>query len=245
MTARPSPRAWSAVVLDIEGTTTPIAFVHEALFPYARARLAPFLAAHAARRDVTRIVSALWLEHRADAAGGEAPPPWVVERDPVGPVQYLEWLMDRDRKSPGLKALQGLIWDEGYAKGELRGQVFPDVPAALARWRAAGLGLAIYSSGSVLAQRRLFQSTEAGDLTAHIDDFFDTGVGPKREPDSYRRIAAAMGRPPADILFISDVTAELAAARAAAFQTRLSIRPGNPAQPEAGDFTAITDFEGL
>jgi enolase-phosphatase E1 len=245
VTARPSPRAWSAVVLDIEGTTTPIAFVHEVLFPYARARLTPFLATHAARRDVTSIVSALWLEHRADVAGGEAPPPWVVERDPVGPVPYLEWLMDRDRKSPGLKALQGLIWDEGYAKGELRGQVFPDVPAALARWRAAGLGLAIYSSGSVLAQRRLFQSTEAGDLSAHIDDFFDTGVGPKREPDSYRRIAAAMGRPASDILFISDVTAELAAARAAGFRTRLSIRPGNPAQPDATHFTAITDFDGL
>ncbi len=245
MTARPAPRSFSAVVLDIEGTTTPIVFVHEVLFPYARARLAPFLSMHANRADVTRTVSTLFLEHHADLVQGDGPPVWERERDPAGPVPYLEWLMDRDRKSPALKALQGLIWDEGYAKGELRGQVFPDVPPALARWHAAGLGLAIYSSGSVLAQRRLFQSTDAGDLTPLFNDFFDTDVGAKRDPNSYRRIAAALGLPTSDVLFISDVTAELAAARTAGLQTRLSIRPGNPPQSDASAFESLTDFDSL
>src|SRR5688572_31886471 len=97
--------------------------------------------------------------------------------------------MDRDSKSPGLKALQGMIWQEGYASGELHGVVFDDVPKALKRWRAAGIRAAIYSSGSVLAQKLIFGTTQFGDLTPLFDGFFDTAVGPKRDANSYRMIA--------------------------------------------------------
>ena len=153
--------------------------------------------------------------------------------------------MDRDRKSPGLKLLQGLIWEAGYRAGELRGQVYPDVPPAIRRWRAAGLRVAIYSSGSELAQRRLFESTEHGDLTPLLSGFFDTGVGAKVASDSYARIAAALDVPPAAILFVSDVTRELTAAREAGLQVVLSIRPGNSAQPGSEAFERIESFDEL
>ena len=144
--------------------------------------------------------------------------------------------MDRDRKSPALKALQGYIWEWGYLSGELRGQVFPDVPRAIERWRAEGRDVAIYSSGSVLAQRRLFESLPEGDLTPLIVGFFDTAVGAKTSAESYATICRELKRTPGEVLFISDVTKELAAARAAGLQVRLSIRPGNPPQPDAAEY---------
>jgi enolase-phosphatase E1 len=147
--------------------------------------------------------------------------------------------MDRDRKSPGLKRLQGQIWEIGYRAGELRGDVFPDTAPAIRRWRAQGIDVAIYSSGSVLAQRHLFESTPAGDLTGLIRAFFDTAVGPKTASDSYIRIAQALGHEPSRILFVSDVTAELSAARAAGFQVRLSVRPGNPSQADAAAYELV------
>ena len=125
----------------------------------------------------------------------------------VWSCDYVHWLMDRDRKSPGLKALQGLIWQDGYESGELRGQVYPDVPPAFERWRARGIDVYIYSSGSVLAQQLLFGSTEAGDLTTFLNGYFDTAVGPKTSPDSYGVIAARMHVPPPEMLFVSDVAA--------------------------------------
>ncbi len=137
--------------------------------------------------------------------------------------------MDRDMKSPALKRLQGLIWEGGYRTGELKGQVFSDVPPAFARWRDAQVTLAIYSSGSVLAQRLLFGATEQGDLTAFITAFFDTGVGAKRWPDSYRRISDELSRAAHEVLFVSDTPAELDAARAAGCQVLLAERPGNKA----------------
>ena len=130
-----------------------------------------------------------------------------------GSTGYARWLMRQDRKSPGLKLLQGLVWEGGYADGSLRGSVYPDVPPALSRWRDAGLAIAIYSSGSVLAQRLLFSTTTYGDLTIFIERYFDTGVGPKREAASYERIASTMALPPSELLFVSDVIAELEAAR--------------------------------
>ena len=149
--------------------------------------------------------------------------------------------MDHDRKSPVLKTLQGEIWARGYADRSLRGEVFADVPQAMARWRAEGIGVAIYSSGSVLAQRLRFQTTDHGDLTTYIGAFFDTGVGPKREADSYRRIAATLGSTPETLLFLSDTPAELQAARAAGFNVRLCVRP--PHDPPADNgFDVITDF---
>src|SRR5205085_1967152 len=140
-------------------------------------------------------------------------------------------LMDQDRKSTALKSLQGRIWEAGYKAGELRSQLFADVPRAFARWRDEQRDICIYSSGSVLAQKLLFSHTEAGDLTRFIGDYFDTNIGAKREATSYQRIAASLDCPAADLLFVSDVVAELDAARRASLQTRLCLRPGNPSQP--------------
>ena len=240
MTDRLRARGVTAVLLDIEGTTTPIAFVSGVLFPFARAHLATFLDARAGSTAVADLTRRLANEHAADIARGENPPSMQD-----GIAAYASWLMDRDRKSPGLKELQGLIWERGYQSGELRGQVFPDVPPALRRWHEAGVGVAIYSSGSELAQRRLFESTEHGDLTPLLARFFDTAVGAKTMSESYTHVARALGRKPREVLFISDVTAELAAARTASLQTCLSIRPGNAPQPGADTFEALTTLDDV
>lgn len=210
------------VLLDIEGTTTPVSFVYEVLFPYARRQLRPYVEANFADdgvADAGRLLESEWV---GDAPGAPGPP---TDADRL--IAYAEWLMDRDRKSPGLKLLQGLIWQRGYEAGELRGVLFPDVAPAFEAWRRAGRRIAIYSSGSVLAQRLLFAFNDARDLTPFIDAFFDTAVGPKTAADSYRRIAAELGSPPGEILFVSDAPAELAAARAAGCAVVLSVRPGN------------------
>lgn len=226
-----------AILLDIEGTTTPIAFVHNILFPYARARVRDFLDQHAADPDVRADLALLEAEHAAESSHASGLPAWE-------PVAYVQWLMDRDRKSTGLKSLQGKIWEEGYRAGELqgRGQVYPDVAPALARWRKEGRDVAIFSSGSVQAQRNLFTSTTAGDLSPLLGGYFDTTTGPKREPESYERIAAVLGRHPIEVLFLSDVSAELDAAREAGMQTGLCVRP--PATlPPASTHPVIRTFD--
>jgi enolase-phosphatase E1 len=236
-------RGVTAILLDIEGTTTPFAFVHATLFPFARARLRPFLHDQWETPDVRAIVGRLAQEHAVDAAAGAGPPAWSATADGVAP--YAAWLMDRDRKSPGLKDLQGRIWERGYHAGLLTSDVFADTPGAIRRWREAGLDVAIYSSGSALAQRLLFANTPGGDLTPLLNGFFDTAVGPKQSPDSYARIAARLGRVPGEILFISDVSAELRAANAAGLQVVLSVRPGNPPQDGAQAFEAIASFDEI
>jgi enolase-phosphatase E1 len=228
------------VVLDIEGTTTPIAFVHDVLFSYARTHVKDYLARHA---DAVRSdIELLREEHAADVRNGQQPPPLTAELDSIG--DYVLWLIDLDRKSTGLKSLQGKIWHDGYADGTLRSQVFPDVAPALARWRVAGLSISIFSSGSVLAQQLLFAHTEAGDLTSFISHYFDTSVGKKGEAESYRRIAETIGLQPTQLLFISDVVSELSAAREAGMQTLLSIRPGNQPQ-HSSDYQTIESFDAL
>jgi enolase-phosphatase E1 len=132
--------------------------------------------------------------------------------------------MDQDRKSTGLKSLQGKIWEEGYRSGELKGEVYPDVLPALEHWRGKGVDVAIFSSGSVQAQRSLFRNSVAGDLTRFIKAYFDTTTGPKREPESYSRIAAGLERSPSEVLFVSDIAAELDAARTAGMRTALCVR---------------------
>ena len=245
MTIRFADRGIRVVLLDIEGTTTPIAFVHEVLFPFARAHLAEFLRAHADDARVDEVRRLLAREHADDLAPGREVPPAAGfdSSDAIAP--YVTWLMDRDRKSPGLKLLQGQIWEDGYRAGQLRGQVYPDVPTAIRRWHEAGLRIAIYSSGSELAQRRLFESTPYGDLTPLLSGFFDTTVGAKVASDSYGRIASALGVPPAAIMFVSDVTKELTAARAAGVQVVLSVRPGNSPQADAEAFETVQSFDAL
>jgi enolase-phosphatase E1 len=236
------------VLLDIEGTTTPIDFVYKRLFPYAGARIKSYLAGHLLDEDVRSIILELYEEHAKDTRAGLNPPLLAgASSEPrvEAVADYALWLMDLDRKSTPLKALQGRIWEEGYASGELVSQVFADVPAALARWSEAGKDLRIYSSGSELAQRLLFSNTEAGDLTRYIRGYFDTKTGPKREAETYRRISEAFQLSPRDILFISDVVAELDAARGAGFETMLAIRPGNHPQPEESGHITITSFDQL
>ena len=208
------------ILLDIEGTTTPIAFVHEVLFSYARAHARDFLTKDS--DEVRADIALLREEHAADTRNNLQPPESIPD--------YIDWLIDRDRKSTALKSLQGKIWRQGYLDGSLKSQVFADVAPAFERWRAAGLKIGIFSSGSVLAQQLLFAHTDAGDLTGFIDDYFDTNVGKKGDAESYRKIATAMDLEPSEILFISDVVAELEAAQESGMKTLLSIRPGNSPQ---------------
>ena len=210
------------ILLDIEGTTTPIAFVHDVLFSYARAHARDFLENNQDADEVRADIALLREEHAVDKSNNLQPPESIAD--------YIDWLIDRDRKSTGLKSLQGKIWRQGYLDGSLKSQVFTDVAPAFERWRAAGLKISIFSSGSVLAQQLLFAHTDAGDLTKFIDGYFDTNVGKKGEAESYRKIAAAIGLPASEILFISDVVAELEAAKEAGMETLLSIRPGNSPQ---------------
>jgi enolase-phosphatase E1 len=229
----------SAILLDIEGTTTPIAFVTQVLFPHARRHLGSHLERHARSPAYETLFAAFREEHASDSLRGEGLPPWIDEPESgrlAAVAAYAEWLMDRDRKSPALKELQGRIWEDGYRRGELVGEVFPDVPGALRRWQERHLPVGIFSSGSVLAQQLLFGHSSAGDLTPFLRRYFDTRVGAKIEPESYRTIARAIGLPADSILFVSDVTRELSAARAAGMQVRLSVRPGNPPQPDAQEF---------
>jgi enolase-phosphatase E1 len=213
-----------AVLVDVEGTTSTIAFVHEVLFPYADAHLDAYVAAH---RDEPEVAQAL-----RDAArlAGLAP-----DADDAAVLAHLHDWIAHDRKATPLKTLQGLIWAEGYAQTGLRGHVYPDAAAGLRRWHAAGLRLYVYSSGSVQAQRVLFANSVHGDLTPLFSGHFDTAVGSKREAASYRVIADAVGLAPQDVVFLSDVDAELDAARAAGMQT---VRLLRPADTPAGATTA-------
>jgi len=231
----------AACLLDVEGTTTPIDFVYRVLFPYARDRFLEFLTRHASDAAVADEVRGLGEEHRRDVAAGLRPPGW--EDTPEGITAYALWLMDRDRKTTALKALQGRIWQVGFEARELQASVYDDVVRALARWQAAGRRIAIYSSGSVRAQQMLFAHTQAGDLTPRLSAYFDTTTGFKTEPDSYRKIAAALGQEPGAILFVSDVGAELDAALAAGLATALCSRTDT--LPLAGKHRLITSFDQL
>jgi len=206
--------AITAIVTDIEGTTTPISFVADVLFPYARARLPEFVHRHG---DEPRI-SAL-LDDARVIAGHE-------NLDRAGVIALLVRWIDEDRKATPLKELQGLIWAQGYAGGDFRGDVYADVPPTLYAWIERGCALYIYSSGSVAAQRLLFGHTAYGDLTPLFKGYFDTKTGAKMEPESYRRIAAEIDVPPQSILFLSDSEREVDAARAVGFKTIRLARDG-------------------
>ena len=221
MTFRLHDHGVRVVLLDIEGTTTPMSFVYDVLFPYARERLSAYLRAHASEDELRDVLATLRVEWHEDARKGEQPPDWALADVPAA-ARYLDWLMDRDRKSPSLKRIQGEIWKAGFDAGELRGELFPDVAPAFARWKESGVDVAIYSSGSVLAQKLIF-----ADLLSSISAFFDTGIGPKRSIDSYRRIASELRRPAEQILFVSDTPEELNAALDAGCQIMLAVRPGN------------------
>lgn len=229
------------VLLDIEGTTTPVDFVFKVLFPDARMRASGFLEAHLDDPDVDSDLRALRETYASDVTEDRQPPRWDGSASAAG--GYLRWLMDQDRKLTALKSLQGKIWAEGYAAGRLVGQVYDDVPRALSRWTSSGRAVAIFSSGSVLAQKLLFRHSDHGDLTPFLSDYFDTTTGPKADARSYVSIASALGHPPGAGLFISDVVAELAAAAGAGFLTRLAVR--NPPGPTGHPHMQIATFDEL
>jgi enolase-phosphatase E1 len=227
-----------ALLLDIEGTTTPMEFVYQVLFPFARTHAAAYLQREGESAACRAAIDRLRAEQGEDQARGEQPPALTLD--------YVRWLMDRDRKSPGLKALQGLIWQNGFNSGELRGQVYPDVAPALRRWHRLGVDVYIYSSGSVLAQQLLFGSAGGSDLTTFLKGYFDTAAGPKSLPASYRTIVERIGIPPQQVLFVSDVIEELDAARASGLRTALCVRgavaPSGPAaHPVIRSFEDIAD----
>ena len=231
--------ASKVILLDIEGTTTPIDFVYQVLFPYARQHVQSYLAQH--WDDAQTDIAQLQVEHSADVQQGLQPPA-LDSSQLASVVAYLHWLMEQDRKSTPLKSLQGKVWEAGYQSGELKSQVFADVPPAFTTWQQQGKRLAIFSSGSVLAQKLLFKYTEYGDLSGFISGWFDTNIGAKREAESYHCIAAELECEPREVAFISDVTAELEAAQKAGMQTFLALRPGNPSQPNAEAFGQVTQL---
>lgn len=223
------------ILMDVEGTTAPVSYVYDVLFPYAARTLPAYLEAHWHEAAVQNAVSLMF------PAGLEAADR-AISLGKV--VSEIERLMAADVKSTGLKELQGFVWAEGYGRGELKSEVFDDVPGALERWRRAGVDMRIYSSGSVGAQKVFFTNTAHGDLTPFLSAYYDTTSGPKREAASYGRIAAEAGFRPDKILFLSDVTAELDAAAAAGMMVALVVRPGN-APTEAHDYVVVNNFDQL
>lgn len=227
------------ILLDIEGTTTPIDFVAKTLFPYASRKLESFLREHFHEPEIQSLLQDLRAQHQRDAQQGLPPPRWMegpMESQLSSAVAYGQWLIAKDSKCTSLKALQGKIWQQGYACGELRGEVYPDVAPAFARWRARQKQICIYSSGSELAQRLLFSTVLSGDLTSCIARFFDTRVGAKAESASYKKIAALLGHKPEEVLFISDAVKEIEAAQNAGMQAMLCVRnpSASAAKPESG-----------
>ena len=248
MTSRPALAGIQSILLDIEGTTTPIAFVHDVLFSYARSRVRDYLIQHSGSEELLTDLAELRSEYEADLKADLRPP--AIVDGPDGPeidsaVAYICWLIDQDRKSTGLKVLQGKIWKQGYRDGTLKAQLFADVAPALERWFGAGLKISIFSSGSSLAQKLLFAHTDAGDLTKFIDRYFDTGVGKKNNSESYQTIAKALSIPAAEILFVSDVIIELNAAAEAGMRTALCLRPGNAPQELPSQHDSIHSFDEI
>lgn len=221
-----------AIVTDIEGTTTSLAFVKDVLFPYARARLAVFVESHGDRAEVAE-----QLMLAGSLCGGR--------HDRAAIVRQLQAWSDADRKITPLKALQGMIWAEGYASGEIVGHVYDDAATMLRRWHQSGLQLHVFSSGSVAAQQLLFRHSSHGDLGPCFAGFFDTRIGGKQEAESYRRIADAIGVAPASALFLSDTPSELDAAIAAGMRGQRVDREGRPTATGAVSTLAAVDLHAM
>lgn len=234
-----------AIVLDIEGTVSSIRFVHDVMFQYVRKGLDGFLRAN---WDEPAVRTA--CDQIAKDAGAPSFSFWCGGTDNreccmTKLREEIFRLMDSDAKTTGLKELQGQIWREGFQCGELRAPLFPDVLPCLVAWNQAGFDVRIYSSGSAGAQRLFFQHTEQGNLLHYFKGNFDTTIGGKKVADSYRNIVRAMGIDASEILFVSDILAELNAAREAGLQTALSVRPENPPTPDTEGHPVVTDFSQI
>jgi enolase-phosphatase E1 len=231
-------------LLDVEGTTTPVEFVSETLFPLAVDRLGGFLASRRTDRRVGALRAALREEWGKEPEAGRRPVRWESPEDDGATVEFVRWLTAEDRKLTPLKELQGLVWEHEYRAGRLVAPVYPDVAPALEAWARRRSPASVFSSGSVLAQRLLFEHTTAGDLTPLLGPLFDTTTGSKREPASYVAIADALTARPEEVLFVSDVGAELDAARAAGMRTVLCVRDGAEPEPApAGGHRVVRSLE--
>ena len=229
-----------AILLDIEGTTTPIDFVHKTLFPFAKEKIGEFVEANF--DAIQEEIAQLKTEYKKDFAEQ------IYGRDfradsPESIANYLKFLIETDRKSTPLKSLQGKIWQKGYESGELESVMFEDVPSAFERWKREGKTISIYSSGSILAQKLIFKYSNFGDLSSFISNYFDTNTGHKRTGESYVKIAHALNHPPKRVAFFSDITAELDAARFAGMKTALVVRKGNAQIKEQITHPIITNFD--
>lgn len=202
-----------AIITDIEGTTSSISFVKDVLFPYARTHIENYLQTHHHEPPIQDLIAEVII-----LAGKPLPLNSLIE-------QLQQW-MDEDQKITPLKALQGLIWEEGYRRGDFTGHIYPDAIDNLKKWHANGIDLYIYSSGSVHAQKLLFAHTEHGDITPLFSDYFDTQIGNKKDMSSYYKIADQLALPTDQLLFLSDSIEELDAAKAAGFNTLCLVRDG-------------------
>lgn len=220
-----------AIITDVEGTTTSLSFVKNVLFPYARAHMAEFVRAHG-RDPLVR----QFLDDVRKAAGRELDEDGMI-------AQLIEWI-DQDKKITSLKALQGMIWEQGYRNRDFTGHVYADAARNFERWHAQGVKLYVFSSGSVQAQKLIFGYSDFGDLTPLFSGYFDTTIGAKREPGSYMAISAAIEHAPGEILFLSDTKEELDAARSAGMRAVQVVRDGalapDAVHPQVKDFDALT-----
>ncbi|MBA0850184.1 hypothetical protein Goshw_026491 [Gossypium schwendimanii] len=243
---KPFPRC---IVLDIEGTTTPISFVTDILFPYAQNNVGRHLSATYAsaetQDDIKLLRSQVEDDLKQGVIGAVPIPSEDAEKEEViaALVANVEAMIKADRKITALKQLQGHIWRTGFETNELKGIVFDDVPEALEKWHASGVKVYIYSSGSRLAQRLLFGNTKFGDLRKYLSGYFDTAVGNKREKRSYVEITDTLGvDKPSEILFLTDIYQEAIAAKAAGIEAIISVRPGNSPLPDNHGFKTINSF---
>lgn len=221
------------ILCDIEGTTSSISFVVDTLFPYFREHFRDFVAKHAE----AEYLPGIYAQVRQTIEEEEK-----RSLDDAEILNQLDLWSQEDRKHPALKSLQGYVWREGYAQGALKGHIYPDVAPAFQNWKSRGISLGIYSSGSVQAQKLLFSTTEYGDLCPYFSHHFDTRLGHKKNKGSYVKIALALNLPPQEILFLSDVAAELDAAREAGFCTCQLLRPGtqpSSQHPQVANFSQI------
>jgi enolase-phosphatase E1 len=218
------------IVTDIEGTTSSLSFVKDVLFPYSRQHMAEFVRAYAQEPAVRHE-----LDEARRLSGKNLTDAEVIE-------QLTRWIGE-DKKLTPLKSLQGMIWEDGYKKGNFRGHMYEDAVRNLQKWNQAGIRLYVFSSGSVQAQKLLFAHTAYGDLTLLFSGYFDTNIGNKREAGSYRKIAESIGVAPRDILFLSDIKEELDAAHAAGMQVMWLVRDGaldpKAEHPQARNFDEI------
>ncbi|EPS70848.1 hypothetical protein M569_03907, partial [Genlisea aurea] len=239
------------ILLDIEGTTTPISFVADVLFPYAYDNVGKHLEltydSPETQEDINSLRAQQVREDLENGVSGAVPiPSSGIDSVIAGVVANVRAMIKADRKITSLKELQGRIWQRGFETKEIEAIVFDDVPGALEKWNALGIKVYIYSSGSRLAQRLLFGNTKNGDLRKYLSGFFDTTVGNKREARSYREIAESVGvDSPSQILFITDVYQEAAAAAEAGLDVAISIRPGNGPLPENHGFKTVTSFSEI